>query len=329
MTRLISLLDASVRLDDLASGLSTHMQASGLALPEDRHLIDTVAIAARYGELNAVLAAENGTAVGIVVWRLEGNTGYLRLLYVLPGTPDSVARDLLACAMRGMRVRATGGIYGELPEVPPPVRDALVAQGFVGVQRFLMCADLSTRDWTVALPAGYALTAWDNARLDQAAQVIYRANEGSLDALLIPELRSYESTRAIVRQTLFGQYGDFDPQASGLVITAGDELVAVTLATRRSGGEGFTAEICVSPDHRRRGLARALMHHTHGVFRAAGVVKGLLGVTAGNPARLLYESLSYREVGSVWTYIWPRPAGWEHLFSSGDKSLFGQSRPAC
>ncbi len=317
MSRLIPLLDASVRLDDLASGLITHMQASGLALPEDHRLIDTVAMAVRYGELEAVLAAENGTAVGIAAWRLEGDTGYLRLLYVLPDAPDSAARDLLTCAMQEMRIRATGGIYGELPEAPSSVRDALKAQGFVGARRFLMRADLSTRDWPVSLPAGYTLTAWDNARLDQTAQVIYRANVGSLDALLIPELRTYETTRAIVRQTLLGQYGDFDPQASGLVIAAGGEVAAVTLATRRSGGEGFTAEICVSPDHRRRGLARALMHHTHGVFCTAGVFMGLLGVTAGNPARLLYESLGYREVGSVWTYIWPKPAEWDTLCPSG------------
>ncbi|MBN2469363.1 MAG: GNAT family N-acetyltransferase, partial [Anaerolineae bacterium] len=64
------------------------------------------------------------------------------------------------------------------------------------------------------------------------------------------------------------------------------------------------------PDHRRRGLARHLMLHTHAALRAAGVEHNTLGVTQGNPARRLYDSLGYAPIGGVWAYVHPPPAEW-------------------
>ena len=218
------------------------------------------------------------------------------------GDPALLARQAATFGVATVAVADEGAV--------PAVREALHACGFVGVERLIMRADLSGRAWTASPPAGYTLRSWESADLTPAAHVIYCANVGALDAQIIPELRSEEAVRQIVWQTTVGRYGAFDTRASGTVLDAGGALVGVTLATRRRSGQGFTAEICVLPEHRRRGLARALIVHSHASFQADGILTGMLGVTDGNPARYLYESLGNSRIGSVWTYVWPRPEGW-------------------
>lgn len=319
MFRLTSLSENGPSLDALSRGLVHHMQASGMSLPEDDDLLDYVRESARMGRMDGALIVRRvglrERACGVAAWRVEHGAGVISLLYLLPdmlpGQAPDAARALLERARRSLTAQdAPLGIYAELPEVAGPVREALRACGFVGVERLIMRADLSGRAWTASPPAGYTLRSWEPADLTPAAHVIYRANVGALDAQIIPELRSEEAVRQIVWQTTVGRYGAFDVRASGVVLDAGGALVGVTLATRRRSGQGFTAEICVLPEHRRRGLARALIVHSHASFQADGILTGMLGVTDGNPARCLYESLGYNRIGSVWTYVWPRPEGW-------------------
>ncbi len=300
------LLDTGASLDALTAGLLPHIRASGLALPEDECLLDYVAAAVRFGHADALLAVTDGQAVGVTAWRTERGINYVTLLFVLPEAPSAAAQALLSAVMQRLHVRENGSdVFIEIPEVSPPVAEALREQGFAGAERLIMQADLSARRWAMHVPGGYRFSPWHDDMLDAAAAIIYQANIGTLDAQIIPELRSQELTAWIVRQTMGGRYGHFDRTASGLIVTDEGQPVAVTLATRRHIGQGFTAEICVLPQHRRHGLARALMQHTHAAFRAAGLTHGMLGVTAGNPAHTLYETLGYRTIGSVWTYVWP------------------------
>ena len=176
-----------------------------------------------------------------------------------------------------------------------------------------MFADLGGQDWTPQLPPDCRLAAWQPGFSEAVAAVIYEANLGTRDAQIIPELRSLVDVQTIVTQTVQGRYGVFDPEASSVVQTAEGAVVAGTLATRRRTGQGFTAEICVLPAYRRQGLARALLTQSHRAFVQHGLNEAMLGVTVGNPALHLYERLGYMRRGSVWTYVWPRPEGWDAL----------------
>ena len=55
-------------------------------------------------------------------------------------------------------------------------------------------------------------------------------------------------------------------------------------------------DLAVHPEHRRRGLGEALLHHAARTYRAAGVTKVGLKVDSDNPtgAPRLYERLGYR-----------------------------------
>jgi ribosomal protein S18 acetylase RimI-like enzyme len=67
---------------------------------------------------------------------------------------------------------------------------------------------------------------------------------------------------------------------------------------------GWTEAISVQPEHRRRGLARALLAASLRSVRDAGATKAALGVDSHNPnqAQVLYESMGYRVVSVAYTY---------------------------
>jgi ribosomal protein S18 acetylase RimI-like enzyme len=311
MTEIIPLLDSTDSVERLSQGLLAHLGASGMPLPEDDCVLDYITSSVRFGSTQAVLAVDGGEALGIAAWRVDQHIGLVVLFYVLPEVAGPVAGAILKRAVDSLMKRsAANPIVGEMPDVTPVMWYALQTNGFVGVERHLMRVDLDRTDLRLDLVPGYSLSSWHSDYADSAAEVVYRANQGTLDAQIIPELSSLESTTRIVAQTQEGRYGKFDEKASGLILTASGKVVGVTLVTRRRSGQGFTAEICVLPGHRRRGLARSLMMQTHAVLAGAGLAHNTLGVTEGNPARLLYQELGYQRIGSVWTFIRPRPANW-------------------
>ena len=76
-------------------------------------------------------------------------------------------------------------------------------------------------------------------------------------------------------------------------------------------GEAHILNVCVSPDQRRRGLARYLMAHLTELARHAGVADMFLEVRAGNvAAQQLYAGLGFETVGRRKAY-YPAPNGRE------------------
>ncbi len=308
--QLVSPLEFTATRHGLAEGLATSLASSGLSLPDDRQLLDSVAAAEMAGALEARLAVSAQEALGIAVWHADGEAGFINLLYALQQAPAGTAALLLKAAMVALRRRdIPRGIYAELPGATLEVRQALGAAGFVGVERAIMQCGLRPAE-APQVPPGYRLVAWNDRLVEAAAHLIYIANVGTLDAMIIPELQTETGSRRIVRQAVRGRYGVFDRTASVLMQAPDGHLAGVTLVTRRHDGSGFTAEISVLPGDQRRGIGRALMLHSHRALRAAGVTTNFLGVTAGNPARRLYEALGYRAIGGVSTFVWPRPDGW-------------------
>jgi mycothiol synthase len=78
------------------------------------------------------------------------------------------------------------------------------------------------------------------------------------------------------------------------------------------GRVGFTEAISVQPDHRRRGLARALLAASLHAVRNAGATRAGLSVDSQNPneAQALYASMGYEVVTVTYTYeLGPFPPG--------------------
>ncbi|MGV1013750.1 MAG: GNAT family N-acetyltransferase [Methyloceanibacter sp.] len=85
------------------------------------------------------------------------------------------------------------------------------------------------------------------------------------------------------------------------------------LIVRSAADEAELITLCVLPDHRRHGLARALLGTAAGMLRAGGTKHLFLEVDAGNQAALaLYRALGAAPVGR-------RPAYYEQ---GGDATIF-------
>ena len=84
-----------------------------------------------------------------------------------------------------------------------------------------------------------------------------------------------------------------NPHAVFCVAVEGDTLLGY-VGMHHLVDEGFITNVAVSPDARRRGVARALLAHLADYGRAHTLYRITLEVRVGNtPARTLYESEGY------------------------------------
>lgn len=91
------------------------------------------------------------------------------------------------------------------------------------------------------------------------------------------------------------QHGEFDP-AYWHLAESGGRLAGCALTWAPYERRGWVKDLAVHPEHRRRGLGEALLHHAARAYRAAGVERVGLKVDSDNPNRAarLYERVGYR-----------------------------------
>ena len=90
---------------------------------------------------------------------------------------------------------------------------------------------------------------------------------------------------------------DFDPGLWHLALD-GDETVGTSSNSILAEGVGWVSGLGVVASHRRRGIARAILLHSFGVFWRRGMQSVALGVDADSltGATRLYESVGMRVV---------------------------------
>lgn len=86
--------------------------------------------------------------------------------------------------------------------------------------------------------------------------------------------------------------------ADGVPLTANpDGIPAAFVLTRSGADEEELLLIAVAPQHRRRGLGRALIERLFEQARARGVTRMFLEMRRGNPAIHLYEQVGFEPIG--------------------------------
>ena len=79
-----------------------------------------------------------------------------------------------------------------------------------------------------------------------------------------------------------------------LFVATESDCVIGTAMAGYDGHRGWLYTVAVSPEHRRRGIGTALVHHAVGALRTAGCTKVNLQIRAANLAvRGFYESLGF------------------------------------
>ena len=154
------------------------------------------------------------------------------------------------------------------------------------------------------LPPGYRFVRWDADLLDRHAAVKCESFRGELDANVFPCLGDYPGCRRLMAD-IAGQ-PSFVPGATWLITrrTLPDDVFAdcgTIQGLAASAALGAIQNVGVAPDARGLGIGRALVLKALHGFRAAGMRRVYLEVTAGNaPAVELYRSVGFRVIRTMY-----------------------------
>lgn len=153
------------------------------------------------------------------------------------------------------------------------------------------------------LPEGFHWVPWKEELLETHARVKHEGFRDSMDAVIFPTFACYESCLRLMESIAGGE--TFEPKATWLIAHDVLENVASRRRQRRyiANIQGILLEerygkiqnVTVLPGYRGRGFGRLLVAGCLHGFRAAGVEKVALEVTADNyHAVRLYEHLGFR-----------------------------------
>jgi ribosomal protein S18 acetylase RimI-like enzyme len=161
----------------------------------------------------------------------------------------------------------------------------------------------------VDLPADLELRPWRDEDLNAAARLIASAYNGHPDSLINDQYRSvHGSMRFLHNIVRYSGCGVFAPQVSHVIIERNShELAALVLGSRVSPQSGHITQLCVHPNCRRNGLARALLNVAAAHFVRQGVSEISLTVTEANTNAIeLYRSEGYDCIHKFDAAVWER-----------------------
>ncbi|MFO0847778.1 MAG: GNAT family N-acetyltransferase [Gemmataceae bacterium] len=159
-------------------------------------------------------------------------------------------------------------------------------------KRYRMEADLDRLPSVPRLPAGYYFQPWNDDLLDLHAEVKHLSFAGELDTQVFPSLGSEAGCRELMMAI---RYRDgFVAGATWLVISP-DGAVGTVQGIRDHGRVGAVQNLGVVPGYRGLGLGEALLARALHGFRAAGLTRVYLEVTARNDhAVRMYRRVGFR-----------------------------------
>lgn len=161
------------------------------------------------------------------------------------------------------------------------------------------------------LPEGYRWLQWDRALLDRHAQCKFESFRFEIDSRVFPCLGEIDGCRRLMGE--IASQKAFLPDATWLVAFApGDIATPVDCGTiqgiAHTRAMGAVQNVGVAPEHRGCGLGRALVLKSLQGFRAAGVRRVYLEVTADNcPAVELYKALGFRLTRTMYKAVESEP----------------------
>lgn len=160
------------------------------------------------------------------------------------------------------------------------------------------------------LPEGYHLVPWHPAHLELHAAVKYQSFKNEIDSELFLSLATPKGCQDLMRGII--THSGFLPQATWLIEFRGNEFApnqacGTIQGIAQNGLKGAIQNLAVAPEHRGFGLGRALLLQSLAGFRAVGMTRVYLDVTADNRnAVQLYQSIgferkqtSYREMPMI------------------------------
>ena len=159
------------------------------------------------------------------------------------------------------------------------------------------------------LEGNLELRTWHETDLGGASRLIATAYHGHPDALINDQYRSVAGSQRFLQNIVrYPGCGEFSKQASQVVIDRRTrETVGLILGSRVSSLCGHITQVCVHPDYRRKGIARALLQKAALEFQRVGATMVTLTVTEANRTAVdLYTQENYEETHRFCAAVWNR-----------------------
>ncbi|HET9742554.1 MAG TPA: GNAT family N-acetyltransferase [Terriglobales bacterium] len=256
-------------------------------------------------------AVQNGTIAGYSFFVYEGSKGVVGDMFASASAPGGLSERLLNHVAETLqnspgirRIEAQLLLHDAGSTAAPFLR-----HGFRRFPRLFMSLPLRPAPAfpIPELKGQYTLRPWTEQDFQVAANVIMQSYAGHVDSQINDQYRSIAgSLRFLNNIVRFPGCGLFDAASSLTAIHHGTRsMVGMLLCSRVREDVGHVTQICVLPEHRNRGLSRALM---------ATCVKSLLDrkfselsltVTEANyNAVRLYEQLEFSTRRIFDAFVW-------------------------
>lgn len=179
--------------------------------------------------------------------------------------------------------------------------------GVTYYKRFRMEIDLNrVRLAEPALPESYEWVAWEIGLLERHAMAKYESFRAEVDSNVFPCLGDPAGCRSLMSEIV--QRATFVPAATWLItcrLAPGElEDCATIQGVVQTGQWGAIQNVGVAPEHRGRGLGKALVLQSLAGFQTAGVPRVYLEVTARNTTAVqLYRSVGFRLVRTTYKAV--------------------------
>ncbi|MDO4569514.1 MAG: GNAT family N-acetyltransferase [Planctomycetia bacterium] len=164
-----------------------------------------------------------------------------------------------------------------------------------------MDVDLRRCDFgAVQLPSDYYLEAWSRSLLDSHALAHYLSFRDEIDTQLFVRFRSFKGARGVMESIV--RHRNFCPEATWLIVYHPKNLYMPQCCATIQGlvddfGFGGIQNVGVVPEHRGKGLGRALLQLALQGYQRLGLHRANLDVTAENlPAINLYKAMGFQIV---------------------------------
>lgn len=266
--------------------------------------------------LPGYVAVENGRVMGYIFCVYEGHKAVIGDVFAL-GTDEDAAevRDKLLQHLLEMLQNSPGitRIESQLLLHPHGSHNRVFLDAGFGIhERIFMewpltpaMAAPDAEGWRPG--AGIEMRRWSEGDFATASRLIARAYEGHQDSYINEQYRTAQGSHRFLHNIVrFPGCGYFDPDSSRTLAAHGDpELAAVLLCSRVREDAGHVTQICVAPEHRRKGLAGGLMMECARNLARRKFSLLTLTVTASNRTAVsLYERLGFRGTHRFDAMVW-------------------------
>ena len=194
------------------------------------------------------------------------------------------------------------------PWISSELSEYAVQCGFTKHDRWFM--ELLWADFLAppGLPDNPNLIPFTESMIEEITKLVFVSVYGTIDQDLFPFVYgSYETTLRFHKQVYAEEFGTHKHSYSW-VLKEDDESVGVCFMTTQGSSSGGVMHLAIHPEHRRRGLGRALLVHSlHNLFKIEPHLKKIyLAVTVSTPTIALYESVGFKKVNDSSTYVWKK-----------------------